>query len=48
LIEQAFAKLKNRLRKMADRTLAALWRGLAAALDDFPPNESLNYFRTAG
>jgi transposase len=47
-IEQVFAKLKNRLRKMAHRTVDALWAGIGLALDDFPPNECLNYFRNAG
>jgi transposase len=48
LIEQVFAKLKNTLRKMAHRTVDALWEGIGIALDDFPPNECLNYFRNAG
>ena len=43
-IEQVFAKLKNTLRKMADRTVNALWEGIGSALDDFPPNECLKYF----
>jgi transposase len=47
-IEQVFAKLKNTLRKMAHRTVDALWEGIGIALDDFPPNECLNYFRNAG
>jgi len=47
-IEQVFAKLKNTLRKMAHRTVDALWEGIGSALDDFPPNECLNYFRNAG
>ena len=48
LIEQVFAKLKNTLRKMAHRTVDALWEGIGIALDDFHPNECLNYFRNAG
>ena len=47
-IEQVFAKLKNTLRKMAHRTVDALWEGIGSALDDFNPNECLNYFRNAG
>ena len=47
-IEQVFAKLKSTLRKMAHRTVDALWEGIGIALDDFPPNECLNYFRNAG
>ncbi len=47
-IEQVFAKLKNTLRKMARRTVDALWDGIGLALDDFPPTECCNYFRNAG
>ena len=47
-IEQVFAKLKNTLRKTARRTVDALWDAIGIALDDFPPQECLNYFRNAG
>jgi len=47
-IEQVFAKLKNRLRKMAKRTVDALWDAIAIVLEDFSPAECLNYFRNAG
>lgn len=47
-IEQVFAKLKHILRKMARRTVDALWNGIGIALDEFPPHECLNYFRNAG
>lgn len=47
-IEQVFAKLKNTLRKMASRTVDALWDGIGTALDNFPPIECFNYFRNAG
>jgi transposase len=47
-IVQVFAKLKNTLRKMAPRTVDALWDGIGLALDDFPPTECCNYFRNAG
>jgi hypothetical protein len=30
------------------RTLDALWDAIGIALDDFPPQECLNYFRNAG
>ncbi len=46
-IEQVFAKLKNTLRKMAPRTVDALWYGIGLALDDFSPTECCNYFRNA-
>ncbi|HEY8032825.1 MAG TPA: IS630 family transposase, partial [Methylocella sp.] len=36
------------LRKMARRTVDALWDGIGTALDDFPPTECFNYFRNAG
>ena len=47
-IEQVFAKLKNTLRKMARRTVDALWDAIRFALDDFSPEECFNYFRNAG
>jgi transposase len=47
-IEQVFAKLKNTLRKMARRTVDALWDAIGIALDDFSPEECFNYFRDAG
>jgi transposase len=47
-IEQVFAKLKNKLRKMAQRTVDALWNAIAIVLEDFSPAECLNYFRNAG
>jgi transposase len=47
-IEQVFAKLKNTLRKMARRTVDALWDAIGIALDDFSPEECFNYFRNAG
>ena len=33
-IEQVFAKLKNTLRKMARRTVDALWDAIGIALDE--------------
>ena len=47
-IEQPFAKLKNTLRKMARRTVDALWDTIGIALDDFSSKECFNYFRNAG
>ncbi|MBM3534559.1 MAG: IS630 family transposase, partial [Alphaproteobacteria bacterium] len=47
-IEQAFAKLKAYLRKVAARTKDALWQAIADALDAFTPDECANYFRNSG
>ncbi len=47
-IEQVFAKLKTKLRKMARRTVDALWDAIGIAIDDFPPTECSNYFKNAG
>jgi transposase len=47
-IEQAFAKLKALLRKAAARTLDALEKAIAEALDAFTPAECANYFTNSG
>lgn len=47
-IENAFAKLKTILRKVAARTRDALWAAGGAALDAFTPDECRNYFSAAG
>jgi transposase len=47
-IEQAFAKLKNRLRRMARRTIEGLWNGIGQALEDFTPAECANYIANSG
>ncbi len=47
-IEQAFAKLKALLRKIAARTIAALWDALGDILDRFTPQECANYLTSAG
>ena len=47
-IEQAFAKIKARLRQVAARTLEDLWQAVAEVLDAFSPQECANYFRNAG
>ena len=47
-IEQAFAKLKALLRKIAARTVEELWQAIADCLDQFTPQECRNYFLNAG
>ena len=47
-IELAFAKLKELLRKAAERTRDALWTRIAALLDAFTPEECSAYIRHAG
>jgi transposase len=47
-IENAFAKLKALLRKAAARTVTALERAIAKAIDTFTPDECANYFTAAG
>ena len=47
-IENAFAKLKAWLRKVATRTIKDLWRAIADALDTFTPRECANYFAACG
>lgn len=47
-IEQAFAKLKAPLRKLAPRTVSRLGDALADLLDRFTPQECANYLANAG
>ena len=47
-IEMAFSKLKAWLRKAAARTVEALERAIADAIDAISPQECLNYFAAAG
>jgi transposase len=47
-IEQAFAKLKQLLRKAAPRTLDAICAGIGEILDAFAPEECANYLRNSG
>ena len=47
-IEMAFAKLKALLRRTAARTRAALWDGIAQALDQFTTAECRNLLAHAG
>jgi transposase len=47
-IEQAFAKLKALLRKIAARTISALWDALGDIVACFTPQECANYLANAG
>ena len=47
-IEQAFAKLKALLRKLAARTVDALWDAIAHAIEHFTPSECTSYFVNSG
>ena len=47
-IENAFAKLKALLRKVAARTRDTLWAAVAGAIDTFTRHECTNYFTAAG
>jgi transposase len=47
-IENAFAKLKAMLRKVAARTIDELWAAIADAIPAFTPAECANYFNAAG
>ncbi len=46
-IEQAFAKLKARLRKAGARTCDALWSTITSLLDTFTEPECRNYLANA-
>jgi len=46
-IENAFSKLKEFLRKAAERTLDGLTQATARALDDFTPDHCLNFLTHA-
>ena len=47
-IELAFSKLKALLRKAAARSVDDLWGVIGELLDEFSPQECLNFFRHAG
>ena len=47
-IEQAFAKFKNILRKLARRTLEGLWSACAIATEEITPPDCRNFFIHAG
>jgi len=47
-IENAFAKLKALLRKVAARNIDGLWTTIGRLIDLFTPSECANYFAAAG
>lgn len=47
-IEQTFAKLKALLRKIAARTISALWDALGDIVARFTPQDCANYLANAG
>jgi transposase len=47
-IEQMFAKLKALLRKVAARSVEALWTAIGDLVDTFKPDECRNYLRHSG
>lgn len=47
-IEQLFAKLKALLRKIAARSVAALWTAIGQLVSRFEPGECTNYLRHSG
>jgi transposase len=47
-IENAFTKLKELLRKAAERSVEGLWSAIGRLIDLFPPAECANYFKAAG
>ncbi len=47
-IELAFSKLKALLRKAAPRSVDELWRVIATLLDEFSPQECLNFINHDG
>ncbi len=47
-IEQVFAKLKELLRKAAERTVEETWQRIGRLLDHFSPQECANYIANAG
>jgi transposase len=47
-IEMPFSELKAHLRKLAERTVEGLHRGIRTFVRDFTPQHARNYFRHAG
>jgi transposase len=47
-IEQLFAKLKALLRKIAARSVEALWTAIGQLIAQFDPQECANYLRNSG
>ena len=46
-VEQAFAKVKALLRRVAAGSVEGLWQAVGEALDAFNPEECASYFRHA-
>jgi transposase len=47
-IEQVFARLKALLRKTPERSVDKLWQAIGQIMDQFHPDECLNYFNNSG
>ena len=47
-IENAFAKLKALLHKLAERSVESLWAAMGRLVNAFTPRECANYFAAAG
>lgn len=47
-IEQVFAKLKTLLRKIAARSVEALWTAIGQLIAQFQAQECINYLRNSG
>jgi len=47
-IENAFSKIKRRIRQLAERTFSGLWRALGTVLQSISPSEAANYFTACG
>ena len=47
-IENAFSKIKRRMRQLAERTFSGLWRALGAVLQSITASEAENYFTACG
>ena len=47
-IENAFAKLKAKLRRAAERSTEALWNCIGKIVETYTPRECANYFKAAG
>jgi transposase len=47
-IENAFSKVKRRMRQLAERTFSGLWSALGAVLQSISASEAENYFTACG
>jgi len=47
-IEMAFSKIKTLIKKVAARTVEALWEAVRDAIDAVTPKEARNYFAASG